>query len=59
MLILDKKTRVGVVETSSTPLRWVVSEHWKVVSRGGLQEQQKSQKGFRKAINQKAQRSFC
>lgn len=42
MVILDKKTRTGDVEMSSISLRWVTAEQQKEVSRGGVEEQQKS-----------------
>ena len=47
MLILDKKiVRPEDVEMSPTLLRWVICEHGKEMSRGGMEKLPKSQKMF-------------
>lgn len=47
MLILDKKiVRPEDVEMSPTLLRWVICEHGKEMSRGGMEKLSKSQKMF-------------
>lgn len=56
MLILDKKIiRPGDVEMSPMMLRWVICEHGKEMSKGGMEELPKSQNvsAVREVLNQK------